>query len=205
MHRQVSAAALALGLAVSGAAWAQPAVTTNPQAVQSGAYRLEPIHTRVLFSVSHMGFTTWYGDFNRASGTLQLDPAHPAASQVDVSVPVASVATTNATLDGELKGADWFDAARYPAMTFVSRKVTPTGPDRADVQGDLTLHGVTKPVTLQARFNGAGVNPLDKAYTVGFEISGAIRRSDFGVSKYVPLVGDEVQLIISAAFEKQPS
>jgi polyisoprenoid-binding protein YceI len=160
------------------------------------------VHTRVLFSVSHMGFTTWYGDFTQAAGALELDPAHPADSRVEVSLPTASVSTTNAVLDGELKGPDWFDAARYPTISFRSRQVTVTGPGRADVAGDLTLHGVTRPVTLHARFNAAGVNPLDKTYTAGFEAHGSIKRSEFGVTKYVPLVGDDVDLIISAAFVK---
>jgi polyisoprenoid-binding protein YceI len=198
----LAAAAILLASAFSAPALAQSAPATSPAATQSGAYKVEPGHTRVLFAVSHMGFTTWYGDFTGASGSLQLDAAKPENSRLEISVPTASVTTTNAKLDGELKSADWFDAARYPAITFKSRQVTVTGPGRADVAGDLTLHGVTRPVTLQARFNGAGINPLDKAYTVGFEVSGHIKRSEFGVAKYTPLIGDDVDLILSAAFEK---
>jgi polyisoprenoid-binding protein YceI len=175
----------------------------NPAAVEAGTYAVEPIHTRILFAVSHMGFTTWYGDFTGASGSLVLDPKQLAATRLEVSVPIASVTTTNAKLDGELKGTNWFDAAHFPVARFVSRKVTPTGPKRADVDGDLTLHGVTHPVTLHAVFDGAGVNPLDKAYTVGFDARGVISRSAFGVTRYVPLVGDRVQLILSAAFERK--
>jgi polyisoprenoid-binding protein YceI len=198
----LAAAAILLTASFSAPALAQSSLVTSPSAVQPGAYKVEPGHTRMLFAVSHMGFTTWYGDFTGASGTLQLDVAKPANSRLEIKVPTASVTTTNSVLDGELKSADWFDAARYPTITFTSRQVTVTGPGRADVLGDLTLHGVTRPVTLKARFNGAGVNPLDKAYTVGFEVSGHIKRSDFGVSKYVPLIGDDVDLILSAAFEK---
>ena len=88
-------------------------------------------------------------------------------------------------------------------MSFKSEKVVATGKDTADVEGQLTLHGVTRPVTLHATFNGAGVNPMDKHYTVGFDAKGRIKRSDFGVKTYVPLIGDEVDLILSAAFEKQ--
>lgn len=198
----LAAAAILLTVSFGAPALAQPAPVTSPSAVQPGAYKVEPTHTRVLFAVSHMGFTTWYGDFTNASGALQLDPAHPANSRIEISVPTGSVSTTNATLDGELKSADWFDATRYPTISFKSREVRVTAPGRADVVGDLTLHGVTRPVTLQARFNAAGINPLDKAYTVGFEASGHIKRSEFGVTKYVPLVGDDVELILSAAFEK---
>ena len=180
-----------------------PSYTRDPSAVPAGAYSVEPHHTRVLFSVSHMGFSTWYGDFTGASGALTLDPKDVARSAIEIHVPVASVSTTNAKLDGELKGDKWLDAGQYPDMTFKSEKVLETGKGTADVVGQLTLHGVTRPVTLHATFNGAGVNPMDKRYTVGFDAKGRIKRSDFGIKTYVPLIGDEVDLILSAAFEKQ--
>lgn len=201
----VAGAALLLTFAFGAPALSQSALVTNPAAVQAGAYKVEPNHTRVLFAVNHMGFSTWYGNFTHAAGALTLDPANPAGSSLSVTVPTGSVETTNTVLDGELKSADWFDAAKYPTITFKSSKVTVTGPGQADVAGDLTLHGVTKPVVLHAKFNAAGVNPLDKAYTVGFEVSGKIKRSEFGVTKYVPLIGDDVDIIISAAFEKAAS
>lgn len=193
-------AVIVAAVLLSGPTLTQAAIA--PASVQPGAYKVEPSHTRMLFAVNHMGFSTWYGDFTGASGALQLDPSEPGHSRLEVSVPTASVVTTNTVLDGELKSADWLDATHYPSITFKSRSVTPTGTDSADIAGDLTLHGVTRPVTLHAHFNGAGVNPLSKAYTIGFEVSGKIKRSDFGVAKYVPLVGDDVDLIISAAFEK---
>lgn len=207
MTFRLSFAAASVALLLAGTAEAQaPAVPNkNPAAVEAGTYQVEPAHTRVLFKVSHMGFSYWYGDFAGASGTLSLDPKHPAAAKLDVSLPVASVSSVNSKLDDELRGADWLDTAQFPTATFVSRKVTPSGTGRADVFGDLTLHGVTKPVTLHVTFNGSGVNPMDKAYTVGFEAHGTIQRSVFGVAKYVPLVGDEVELIISGAFERAPS
>lgn len=182
---------------------AQTAPNASSAAIQAGSYTVEPSHTRILFSVNHLGFTTWYGEFTGATGTLTLNPAKPMASAVDISVSTASITTTNAKLDAELKSADWFDAQKFDTIRFHSTKVVKTGVNTASVMGDLTLHGVTKTVTLQAKFNGAGVNPLDKAYTSGFEVSGDIKRSDFGVTKYVPLVGDTVHLIISAAFEKK--
>ena len=199
MKRIFLAAIVAAGL--TGAAPAQ--IVTTPAAVHPGAYTVEPYHTRVLFAVSHFGFTTYYGNFTGVTGSLTLDPKKPSDSKLSISIPTASVSTTNPVLDGELKSADWFDAAKYPAITFTSTSVTPTGHGNAKVAGDLTLHGVTKPVTLQVKFNGAGVNPIDKAYTAGFEVSGKVKRSDFGVTKYVPYVGDDVTLIISAAFEQK--
>jgi polyisoprenoid-binding protein YceI len=173
----------------------------DPQAVQAGAYKVEPNHTQVRFGVLHMGFNPYYGTFSNASGSLTLDPAHPGATRLSVSVPVASVATTSATLDGELKGADWLDAGKFPTMTFVSTNVAASG-TAATISGTLTLHGVSKPVTLQASFVGAGKNPMGGAQTVGFTAKGIINRSDFGVTKYVPLVSDAVTIEITAAFER---
>ena len=194
----------AVSLALAGPALAQSFANPSPSAVRPGVYQIEPGHTRVLFSVSHMGFTTWYGDFTDASGSLTIDPAHPDASQLQITLPMASISTTNAKLDGELKAADMFDVARFPTATFRSTSVKVVGPGQADVMGELTLHGVTHPETLRVSFNGAGVNPLSHAYTAGFEVRGQIKRSEFGVSKYVPVVGDTVDLMISAAFTKAP-
>lgn len=178
-----------------------PVANPAPAAVKAGAYKVETGHTRVQFTVSHMGFNDWYGDFSGATGTLNLDPKALNAAKVDITIPTASVSTTNATLDGELKSADWFDAAKYPEIRFTSTKVTPTGPRTALITGNLTFHGVTKPVVLKAAFNASGINPLSKAYTLGFQATTTLKRSDFGVKTYVPLIGDAVSLRISAAFE----
>ncbi|OJU15021.1 MULTISPECIES: YceI family protein [unclassified Sphingomonas] len=201
--RPLKAAALAAAFVVTPALVLAQSAMTTPAAVQAGTYGVEPYHTRVLFAVSHLGFSTWYGEFTGASGSLTLDPAKLGESQVDISVPAASISTSNAKLDDELKGDKWFDVAKYDMIRFRSTRITRTGANSADIAGNLTLHGVTRPVVLKARFNAAGVNPLDKAYTVGFEVSGDIKRSDFGVTTYVPMVGDDVHLIISAAFEKK--
>ena len=206
MNSRLYSALVAASLtAVSVPALAQAPTepTRDPAAVQAGTYDVEPLHTRVLFSVSHMGFTTWYGEFTNVSGSLNLDPKKPAGSALEIHIPVATVSTTNAKLDGELKSDQWLDATQFPEMVFKATKVTETGKDTAKVTGDLTLHGVTRPVTLAVKFNGAGTNPLDKKYTAGFEVSGKIKRSDFGVKTYVPLIGDDVDLIISAGFEHQ--
>jgi len=189
-------------LALATSAIAADTLNTDPAAVTPGAYVVEPAHTRVQFAVSHIGFTHYFGDFTGAKGALVLDPKDVAASKVDITLPVASVSTTNATLDGELKSAAWFDAATYPTIRFVSTKVVRTAPDKATITGELTLHGVTRPVELAATFNGSGVNPLDKNYTVGFDATATLKRSDFGVKTYLPMIGDETSVRISAAFEK---
>ena len=185
---------------------AQMTVPANPatSAVQGGNFAVEPNHTRVQFSVMHMGFTEWYGDFTGVSGKLKLDPRRLANAQVEIDIPVASVSTTNTKLDGELRSADWLDAARYPTMHFSSSRIVRVGERGARIYGNFTLHGVTRPVMLNASFVGGGANPMSKAYTLGFNATTQIKRSDYGVATYVPLVGDQVDIRISAAFERQP-
>jgi polyisoprenoid-binding protein YceI len=203
MRFSISRAAL---LAVSIAALpavASAQTVTNPAQVQSGTYAIEPGHTQVGFSLLHFGFTYYSGAFSNVSGTLDLDAKTPSASKLSVTIPIASVQTTSDKLTDELKSDQWFDAAKFPNATFVSYAVKRIGKTDAIVTGNLTLHGVTKPETLKVHFVGAGINPMDKKYTAGFEATATIKRSDFGVKMYVPYVGDDVKLHIAGAFEKQ--
>jgi len=181
---------------------AAPKPAAAPQ-VQAGTYKVESNHTLAQFSVNHFGFNDFFGVIPSATGTLVLNPAKGlAGTSLDVSLPVDRISTTNAVLDGELKSADWLDAGQFPAIRFVSQKVEQTGPRTARISGTVTLHGVSKPFVLNATIGGAGANPMSKAYTVGFSATGTIKRSDFGVTKYVPYVSDEVAITITAAFEK---
>jgi polyisoprenoid-binding protein YceI len=181
---------------------AAPPVSHDPKAADAGEYAVEPYHTQVIFSVVHMGFSNFYGNFSGASGVLTYLPNRPGSMSVSVSVPTASVATTSPQLDVALKGSAWLDAARYPNMLFRSSAVVQTGPNTADVAGTLSLHGVSRPLTLHAMFIGTGVNLLTHKKTIGFQLSGTLKRSDFGVDRFVPLISDEVSMTIAAAFEK---
>jgi polyisoprenoid-binding protein YceI len=194
--------ALYVALMASGSYGAcAPAQDLKFDDLRPGTYQSEPYHTQVVFSILHFGITNYYGMFAGASGTLELDPAKLADSKLNVSVAVASISTTVSVLTEELKGREWFDAAHFPVATFVSTAVVPTGRNSARVSGDLTLHGVTKPIVLSVQLVGASINPLSKAYSVGFEASGTIRRADFGINTDLPAVGDEVKLRIAGAFE----
>ena len=186
-------------LSASAATAATPSPTLD--SVKAGTYAIESAHTEVGFSLSHFGFTNYSGLFSGATGNLRLDPGNLAASKLDVSIPVQSIQTTVPVLTDELKGDKWFDVAKFPQATFTSTKVSVAGNGDLTIAGNLTLHGVTKPVVLHAHLVGAGVNPIDKAYTVGFQASGTIKRSDFGVTLYAPAVGDDVELSIAGAFE----
>jgi len=114
---------------------------------------------------------------------------------------VQSLVTTVPKLTDELKGDKWFDSTKFPQATFESTSISVAANGEATITGNLTLHGVTRPVVLHAHLVGAGVNPIDHQYTVGFQASGTIKRTDFGVSLYAPAVGDDVQLSIAGAFE----
>lgn len=174
----------------------------TPADVAAGTYSLEPHHTQVTFSVSHLGISPFAGTFAGGSGTLTIDPAKPDAASVAVTIPTTSVQTTAAKLTEELNGADWLDTTKFPIASFTSTSVRSMN-GGAEIAGNLTLHGVTKPVVLRARFFGTGTNPMSKKPSVGFLGRIAIKRSDFGVGKYVPMVSDETILVINAAFEKQ--
>jgi len=198
----------AIALALLGAALipgaAQAQMGGSPATpVPAGTYKVESHHTLAIFSINHMGFNDFYGVIPSATGTLTLDPANAAADKLDVTLPVSAISTTNSVLDGELKDPTWLDAAKYPEIHFTATKVTQTGAHTAHIDGNLTLHGVTKAIALDATFGGAGTNPMSKAFTIGFSATGSIKRSEFGVTKYVPLIGDDVKLTITAAFEKQ--
>jgi polyisoprenoid-binding protein YceI len=200
---------LVLGLALAAAAPALaqqgPAAipgTADATRVKAGNYKVDPAHTQVAFSVNHLGFNVYHGLFGDVTGTLMLDPARPDAAKLAIEIPLAKVTTTSGELNAHLQKADFLDTAKYPTATFRSTSVKVSGTD-ATITGDLTLHGVTKPVTLAARFTGAGDNPMSKTPTIGFEAKASIKRSEFGIAAYVPAVGDTVELNITAAFERQ--
>jgi polyisoprenoid-binding protein YceI len=201
MKRSTVAGVIATLIAASGALAAPTSPTLST--VKAGTYKVESYHTQVGFSLSHFGFTSYTGLFSGATGSLRLDPANPGSSKLEVTIPVESILTTVPKLTDELKGDKWFDAAKFPQATFTSTSVAVGANGDAVIEGKLTLHGVTKPIVLHAHLMGAGVNPIDKAYTVGFQASGTLKRSDFGVSLYAPALGDEVQLSIAGAFELQ--
>ena len=203
--RRIIAVLTIAGLAVAGVAAAQMPTEVpgkpDPKAAIAGSYKVEPLHTQVGFSLLHLGYNPFMGLFSGVSGTLVLDPAKPNAARLNVTIPVGSIYTTVEELTRILKGPEWFDTAKYPTATFTSTAVEVRGTE-ARISGNLTLHGVTKPIAIQARFVGAGTHPMTKAPAIGFEGRATIKRSDFGVSYGIPFVSDEVNLTITAAFDK---
>ncbi|URW76239.1 YceI family protein [Sphingomonas donggukensis] len=181
----------------------------NPAAVTGGTYTADPGHTLVTWTLDHLGFSPYTGIFGEVSGTLTLDPKNPNAAKVDVTIPVSKVVTASAGLTAHLTRAgkdggkpDFFGANAADAR-FVSTSVVAKG-QTAKITGNLTLNGVTRPVTLDASFYGAGKAPamMGGKENVGFRASTTIMRSQFGLGFGVPMVGDAVKLDIAAAFQK---
>lgn len=160
-------------------------------------YQLDPHHTMVLFSWNHFGFSNPTADIGIADGALVFDQQDPAKSSVQVSMPLSLLDTHVTALDQHLKEADFFDADKYPLITFKSTAVQPLGDNKFKVSGDLTVHGVTKPVVLDATLNKVGAHPMTKVQAIGFDATGTLKRSDFGLGAYVPMVSDEIQLHIT--------
>jgi polyisoprenoid-binding protein YceI len=207
----IAGAAFALTMGAQALASALPALANDPSQaehsaaeprrspVRAGDYKLDKSHAKILWSVSHFGFSTYYGEFTDFDARLSLDPANPSASRLTATIGTSSIATHDNALDTHLKSADFFDVANHPQARFVSTEVRPTGPNKAKVTGQLTLLGQTRPLTLDVTFNQAGDN-MAGIYTAGFSATGKIRRSDYGMRYGLPAVGDEIDLTISGEF-----
>lgn len=152
-----------------------------PTLAQAKTWKVDPVHSSVSFKVRHL-FSKVPGQFNDFSGTIHFDPKKPEAASVEAEVQAASIDTDNEKRDGHLKSADFFEVETYPTITFKSTEVKP-GDDGIEVTGDFTMHGVTKPVTFEVEFLGAGPHPMmDGAMVAGFSATTTINRKDFGIS-----------------------
>ena len=191
-----------LALAMPVAAQAPAPASKDAATVQAGRYALDKDHARIIWAIDHLGLSTYYGSFQKIDAAITLDPKAPAKSSVEVTIDTTSISTNHDELESHLKGDKWFDVAKFPTATFKSTSVTPGADGTATVVGNLTLHGVTKPVTLEVRLHGHGMHPMLKKAAIGFDAKTKFKRSDFGISAYVPMVGDEVSLKFSGEFLK---
>lgn len=173
----------------------------DPSRAAAGTYAVDNHHAQILWTVSHFGFNDYFGIFGQPTGTLTIDPAKPNDAKVKINIPVNELATSRADLTKHMMTADFLNAAQFPTASFESTKVEATG-TKAKITGNLTLLGVTKPVVLDAEFTGAGKNPMNQKETIGFHATTSLKRSDWGMTKFVPFVGDQVKINISIAFEK---
>lgn len=171
--------------------------------VQAETYAIDTTHAQVLFSYDHLGFSTTYGLLSGITGEIELVAEDPAASSVRVEIPLSSLASGDAGRDTHLLGADFFGVAEHPVATFQSTSIEVTGEQTALITGDLTLNGVTRPVTLDTRLTQIGTNPIVQMPWAGFVASASLLRSDFGMGAYAPFISDEVALQISIEAVKQ--
>ena len=176
----------------------------NAAPVPEGSYDIDPRHTQIIFGIRHMGLSTFYGRFDKETGSLTFDPMAPETSSLSVQIDMTAIQTHVAELDSELSGSV-FHADKFPTATFTAAKIIKTGDKTGTITGDLTLAGVTKPVTLNVTFNGGRNSPMPfQPYRIGFDATGTIKRSDFGLTGMIwsGLVGDEVSLVIECEMER---
>lgn len=169
----------------------------------SGDYALEETHGYITFTYSHMGFSTPHVGFNTFDVELVLDSANPANSVLNATIDAASVDSRVAKLDEHLVGDKFFDATSYPDITFRSTSIEALGDDEFSVTGNLTIKDVTRPVVLKTTVNKAANNPMTGKPTIGAVAETSISRSEWGISQYVPNVGDEVTIYISVELQKK--
>ncbi len=191
--------ALSLLLLASLPAFAldKPAATAAAPVAGAQKYDIDKNHTSVTFSWDHFGFSKPSARLEKINGSLTLDQKDISKSSVTVTMPLDGLHTGVEKLDEHLKSPDFFDAAKYPDITFKSTKVEKVGADGLKITGDLTVHGVTKPVVLNGKINKIGDNPMMKVASAGFDADTVLKRSDFGVNLYVPNVSDEIPVHIT--------
>jgi polyisoprenoid-binding protein YceI len=195
-----AAAALILTLGLVGGALAAPS-TTDPAKVPAGSYVLDKQHASLTVKIVHMGFSHYTLRFNGLDGAFTYDPANWTATKATITVDAKSVDTHDNAFDKQIDG--YFEADKYPTITFVSTGLTGGADGKGTVTGDLTFHGVTKPVTLDVTFDGAGHGITPIGTRLGFSGSTRIKRSDFGVSNMLQYASDDVDVIFEVEFEKK--
>lgn len=194
---------LVLALALAGVSAAAAAAPVT--------YKIDPNHTAVTASWNHFGFSNPVANFNQAEGSVTYDPANVGQSAVNVTLPLAGLEANVKDFNEHLRSADFFDAEKYPSITFKSSKVEAAGDKKLRVFGDLTIKDITKPVVLDVNINKLGEQPMAKRAAAGFDATTVIKRTDFGVGKYAPNVSDEVTLritteaVVAKAEEKKPA
>jgi len=197
---RLTTAALALSLATGAPALAQ---VLN---VPSGTYKIDPTHVSLTWKVNHLGLSNYTARFTRIDGAIELDAKAPEKSKMTITVDPLSVRTDypdakKTDFDQELATGDkWFNGAKFPAITYTVTGIERLAPGKGKVTGNLTLLGITKPLTLDATLNAAKDHPMAQKPALGISATGTLKRSEWGMTNLIPYVGDEVSLLIEAEF-----
>ncbi|MFV2056482.1 MAG: YceI family protein [Thiohalomonadales bacterium] len=181
-----------------------PAIVASiliPASAFAASYKIDPLHTYPNFTISHLGFSTMHGRFGKTSGSMEMD-LDKGTGSVNIIVETASVNTGHKKRDDHLRSPDFFNAVEFPQITYKSTKVTFMGKNKASINGDLTIKGVSKPVTLEVSHIKCGVHPFSKKQICGFDASTKIKRSDFGIKYGLPAIGDDINLSFEIEAEK---
>lgn len=166
-------------------------------AVQGGEeYEFDKVHTQILFFADHIGFSKSQGEFHDYDGHFTFDRENPENSSVEVSIQTASIDMDDKAWDDHMKNKDFFDVENFPTMTFKSTAIKVTGEKTADITGDLTILGVTKPATLQVTYNKSDIHPFSKKYVSGFSATTTVKRSEYGMNYGLPVIGDDIEVRI---------
>ncbi len=171
----------------------------------AGNFLVDKDHAQITFSADHLGFSTVHGQFRDFDADIEFDPGNIEATRVTLSIKAASVDTASEARDKSLRSKNFLNTSVYPTITFKTTKVVPTGTDTADITGDLTIIGVTQPVTMSAKLNKFGASPFDPSKTIaGFTVSGQIDRRAFGMSFAAPAVGAVIPIRIDLEMSPAP-
>jgi polyisoprenoid-binding protein YceI len=197
---RTTAAILILVLGLAGAAFAAPS-TTDPAKVPAGSYVLDKKHASLTVKIVHMGFSHYTMRFDSLDGSFTYDPANWTSTKATITVDPKSIDTHDNAFDKQIAG--YFEADKYPTITFVSTGLQGGADGKGTLTGDLTFHGVTKPVTLDVTFDGAGHGITPIGTRLGFSGATRIKRSDFGVSNMLQYASDDVDVIFEVEFEKK--
>jgi len=192
MKYAIAFSSLALLLGLAAAYRGAPAASA---AEAAASYKVDPVHSMVIFKVKHMGAGNFYGRFNQVSGTFTIDDADPSKNRVEFEVKADSIDTANKQREDHLKGPDFFNVVQFPTITFKGKELKKAG-ESHEVAGDLTFRGVTKPLKAKVEKVGTGKGRRGETIT-GFEATFTLKRSDFGMNYMVGPLGDEIHVIVS--------
>ncbi len=179
-----------------------PKVQADVAKLKAGQYSLDSTHATLLFKIQHLGLSTYVGRFNEFDASLEFDPSNIAAARLSAVIEIDSLDINDEGLKDDLMGRSWFRQAEFPQATFESKAVRPISETEFEFTGILDWRGKQKPITVSATFHGGANNILNGKYTLGFSAEGSFSRSEFGMDKFVPLVGDEITIEAHAEFLK---
>lgn len=179
-----------------------PKVKPGLVSLREGQYKLDPKHASLLFKVDHLGLSTYVGRFNRFDATLDFNPEDISSSRLEAKIEMGSIDVNNAEFSETLAGGDWLNAENYPEAFFKTTSAKQTSDSEAVFSGEMTFLGQTKPMDVLVTFRGSATNMLTGKFTVGFAADASFKRSEFGLDKFIPLVGDDIGIEVHAEFVK---